>query len=331
MDTHDITPKSQPTGGLKLMTVFIAVLALHIVVIGGFTVYHLMSAGTSDADLLSDKTHRDVKVSPDALLPGDTTVTDSDKPATAATPDATASTAPADPSNPAPTTTTATAATASATSSTPSGPITAGTTPATPSFPVVSPPATPAPTDSGTVAMTPETDSSTMVATYTVRKGDTLHRIAHKLHVTVAQLRSANNFASDKLHIGQKVTIPAKDDESGATAMATAAEPSTPVADPAPAPAVTHHAAATTGAHHLYTVAKGDTLSKIAHRFKVSTKALIAANDIADPAKLSIGRKLRIPSGAHSSVSSSPAHAPADQDEPAAKPAPAAQLVNLTQ
>ena len=77
MDTHDLNPKtSTDRPGLKLMTVFIAVLALHIVVIGGFTVYHLMSAGTSDADLLSDKTHRDVKVSPDALLPGDTTVTE---------------------------------------------------------------------------------------------------------------------------------------------------------------------------------------------------------------------------------------------------------------
>src|SRR6202042_3742834 len=47
----------QQTGGLKLMTVFIAVLALHVLVIGGFTVYHLMSSG-GDADLALDKNHK---------------------------------------------------------------------------------------------------------------------------------------------------------------------------------------------------------------------------------------------------------------------------------
>jgi LysM repeat protein len=56
MDNND-SIKPQQTGGLKLMTVFIAVLALHVLVIGGFTVYHLMSSGTSDADLAFDKTH----------------------------------------------------------------------------------------------------------------------------------------------------------------------------------------------------------------------------------------------------------------------------------
>ena len=43
MEPNENNPlKPQPTGGLKLMTVFIAVLALHVVVIGGFTVWHLL-------------------------------------------------------------------------------------------------------------------------------------------------------------------------------------------------------------------------------------------------------------------------------------------------
>ncbi len=67
MDNND-SMKSQQTGGLKLMTVFIAVLALHVVVIGGFTVYHLMSGG-SDADLTStDKTHKGMTAA-DGTLP----------------------------------------------------------------------------------------------------------------------------------------------------------------------------------------------------------------------------------------------------------------------
>ena len=56
MDNND-SIKPQQTGGLKLMTVFIAVLALHVLVIGGFTVYHLMGSG-GDADLTQDGTHK---------------------------------------------------------------------------------------------------------------------------------------------------------------------------------------------------------------------------------------------------------------------------------
>ena len=71
MDNKESKP--QQTGGLKLMTVFIAVLALHVLVIGGFTVYHLMSSG-GDADLALDKTHK--------LKADGTVVTDTSAPRT---------------------------------------------------------------------------------------------------------------------------------------------------------------------------------------------------------------------------------------------------------
>ncbi len=41
---------------------------------------------------------------------------------------------------------------------------------------------------------------------------------------------------------------------------------------------------------------KGDTLIKIAHKFKTTPTAIMAANSITDPAKLTIGKKLKIPS-----------------------------------
>src|SRR5271155_3255189 len=95
MDNNDSNIKSQQTGGLKLMTVFIAVLALHVVVIGSFTVWHLMSGGTTDADLLTDKTHKDAK-SPDGVVINDSSLPEAastDKsPATPATPTDVAST-----------------------------------------------------------------------------------------------------------------------------------------------------------------------------------------------------------------------------------------------
>src|SRR5450432_2572722 len=97
MDIKDSNIKSQQTGGLKLMTVFIAVLALHVVVIGGFTVYHLMSGGSTDADLTTtDKIHKGATIA-DSTLPdasqGDKSTTSAPTP----TPPAEVATIPANP------------------------------------------------------------------------------------------------------------------------------------------------------------------------------------------------------------------------------------------
>src|SRR5450432_41722 len=103
MENNDSNIKSQQTGGLKLMTVFIAVLALHVVVIGGFTVYHLMSGGSGDDLSTTDKTHKGSAVAdgslPDANQPDKSTVTPPTEvatiPATAVTPVTTPAATPA--------------------------------------------------------------------------------------------------------------------------------------------------------------------------------------------------------------------------------------------
>ncbi len=43
---------------------------------------------------------------------------------------------------------------------------------------------------------------------YTVARGDSLARIAHRHHVALAQLKPANSLTSDRLTIGQKLVIP---------------------------------------------------------------------------------------------------------------------------
>ncbi len=55
MENNDSNIKPQSTGGLKLMTVFVVVLALHVVVIGGMTTYYLLKGGSADTDLVTDK------------------------------------------------------------------------------------------------------------------------------------------------------------------------------------------------------------------------------------------------------------------------------------
>ena len=58
---------------------------------------------------------------------------------------------------------------------------------------------------------------------YIVKSGDTLTRIAERHKTTVRQLRQANNLATSRLDIGQKLKIPAKTN-SGAQPNGTASE-----------------------------------------------------------------------------------------------------------
>ncbi len=58
----------------------------------------------------------------------------------------------------------------------------------------------------------------------------------------------------------------------------------TPLPTPTPQPTV-----------HKYQVQPGDTLQKIAQRFGTTVKALMAANDLADPAAIRVGENLIIP------------------------------------
>ncbi len=67
---------------------------------------------------------------------------------------------------------------------------------------------------------------------------------------------------------------------------------------PAPAAGKAGGGAAPTGvlnADGTYTIASGDTLSKVARKFGVRTDSIEAENPGLDPAKLRVGQKIRIP------------------------------------
>jgi LysM repeat protein len=392
METNDSNLKPQPTGGLKLMTVFIAVLALHVVVIGGFTVWHLLYPANIDADMALDK-HKGSKIVSDSAI-ADMQAPDTDKTASSATDnpaDAPASTdassastasttAPAAPATPAAVTTPAPAATASTAPSTPAAPDTI-TVPATPPTivedtssvaanppstsvqrgPVINPPdnSLAPPADSTTAStVTPDASSTQVVdgTSYTVKHGDSLAKIARRHHIALAKLRTVNSLTSDSLHIGQKLVIPnraepaaaatsvadttatpAETDTAATTPSAKTAPPSTaPMAQPVESidnvgtpsvassgtPRHTHHAPV----HHLYTVVKGDTLTKIARRYHTTTSAIIAANNISNASRLSIGEKLHIPS--HESRAAATASQEAAPEQPETHSTAKGQLAN---
>jgi len=110
-------------------------------------------------------------------------------------------------------------------------------------------------------------------ATYTVRPGDTLGAVAHRLHVPIGALIRANHIKDpDRIVAGAQLVIP------GATpgvVMASAARP-----------VVTH------------VVKTGETLGAIAAAQHVSVATLARANKIADANRLRVGQVLVVPGAA---------------------------------
>ncbi|MEN0085285.1 MAG: LysM peptidoglycan-binding domain-containing protein [Leifsonia sp.] len=136
-------------------------------------------------------------------------------------------------------------------------------------------------------------------ATYRVQSGDTVSGIAGRFGLSTAAVLAMNGLSWKSLIFpGQVLAL------AGPAATAAPAAP----AAPAPAPAAP---AGTT-----YTVVHGDTVSGIAGRFGVSTKAVLAANGLTASALIFPGQHLRIPGMTTASL-----------DRPTAAPAPAAPVV----
>ncbi len=121
-----------------------------------------------------------------------------------------------------------------------------------------------------TAALTPTPTRTTR--RYVVQDGDNLSTIAASFGVTVDAIIDANDIRDTALiRVGEELIIPA---------TATAAS------QPAPTPITTTL---------RYVVQVGDNLNTIAASFSVTVEAIIAANDITDPALIGVGEELIIP------------------------------------
>jgi LysM repeat protein len=165
-----------------------------------------------------------------------------------------------------------------------------GATP-TPPAPAPMVPVAPAPTES----------------TYVVVKGDYMAKIAKENGVTLKALEDANpDVKPTRLHVGEKLVIPAGASTTGANA---AGETANGVA---------------ANGDEIYVVKSGDSLIRIAHHYGVTVKAIEAENNLSTT-KIKVGQKLQIPA--------KPAAEPATQNAPPAtttapEPAPAATPSN---
>ena len=157
------------------------------------------------------------------------------------------------------------------------------------------PPVTPPPVATPAPQAVPESAASE----YVVVQGDNFSKIAKKFGVSVKAIEAANpGVEPTKLHIGQKLSIPAATGNAAATVPAGMAS------------------AGTTGGGEMYTVKSGDTLTKIARTYGTTVKAIESENNLTTT-KIKVGDKLKIPAKTE-------AAAPAPEPAPAPAPAPAA-------
>ncbi|OEF99884.1 glycosyl hydrolase [Vulcanibacillus modesticaldus] len=113
--------------------------------------------------------------------------------------------------------------------------------------------------------------------TYTVVSGDTLWKIASRFGTSVLALKQINNLTSDRIHVGQKLTIPTV--ENTATQNKGTQETYTK-------PTVTYI---------THTVSKGDNLWDLSIRYGIPFTELLSVNKLTQNSTLTLGQKLTIP------------------------------------
>lgn len=150
---------------------------------------------------------------------------------------------------------------------------------------------------------------------YTIKKGDNLHDIAKKYHITVREIESANKVSAKNLKPGTKITIPVEKNTPSTRAKKGSGKDKTATVTSAKS-ASDHTKAETTAVTRLskhektereiiqpvktaadsstyHVVRKGDTLRAIAGKYHVSESDVRGLNNL-HSAKLKTGRKLLV-------------------------------------
>jgi|GEM_PF-254143 len=157
-------------------------------------------------------------------------------------------------------------------------------------------------------------------SSHTIQKGDTVSAISSRYGVPPGELMAANNIASPQsLSIGKVLVIPGAETKSAQALVAqkTAAEKAAAGKKPPVKESAAKVAAAPdAGRAASYVIKPGDTVHALSKRFSVSPQALMAANNIASPSALQVGRTLSIPGSGPLSSSTETAAAPAAKAAP---------------
>lgn len=151
---------------------------------------------------------------------------------------------------------------------------------------------------------------------YTVKKGDSLWKIANKYNTTVEKLKSANNLKTNTLNVGQKLVIPSisvspevSDTyivQKGDSLWSIANKFNMTVSELKNLNNLTNNLLSigqvlkikdsSNNGETTYTVQKGDSLWVIANKYGITTEELKSYNNLTSNL-LSIGQVLKIPQG----------------------------------
>lgn len=138
--------------------------------------------------------------------------------------------------------------------------------------------------------------SSTGATSYSVKKGDSLTTIAARVKVSLTALLKANNFTkSSVIHPGQIITLP-----SGAIVPAPAAATATSstTIDAPKGTGSSNAEGSSSEKLETYKVQKGDSLTAIASKAKVSLEALLKVNGFTKSSLIHPGQIINLPIGA---------------------------------
>lgn len=143
---------------------------------------------------------------------------------------------------------------------------------------------------------------ATTAATYTVKSGDTLSRIAAQFKMSVAEIAVLNQISNvNAINVGQVLKV------NGTTANTNTNTNQTNASKSSASNAAS------------YTVQSGDTLSKIAASHQMSLSQLAALNGITNPNLIRVGQVLKVTGATNSAQPSAPA---VPTQQPAAPAAP---------
>lgn len=120
---------------------------------------------------------------------------------------------------------------------------------------------------------------------YTVKRGDTLSKIANQYNTTVRAIKAANGKSSDMIRVGESLTIPVEGASSSSNSGSSSASTSS---TPAPGPTTA------SGPTQTHTVKAGEYPGKIARQYGMTASELLALNGISDPRKLRVGQELAV-------------------------------------
>jgi len=150
---------------------------------------------------------------------------------------------------------------------------------------------------------------------HTVRKGETLSKIASKYHTSVNKLKSLNHLRSTTIRVGQRLLVRkgttvvkpkpvtetastvadstnvAKDSTAVSATDSTQVKTTEPVVQtpkPAPTPKPT-------GGYTTYVIKKGDTLSSIGRKYGKTATEIANYNHIRNVNSIQVGQKIKIP------------------------------------